>query len=153
MLERQLSAPTGCAASGDWVNGNLNENNSHYREGDSVPFRTKLTNLTPGTSYSFTIGYDTIQGGKHAYDYLTSYNRTESSANPCAGLLTVRRGAAGDPGRPVVVFTNPGSSQAAGQFSIWNGNVTGVAYGLRSAGGSRAVVISFTATASTVVVA
>ena len=78
--------PAGCAASDDWVNGNLNENNSHYREGDSVPFRTKLTNLTAGTSYSFTIGYDTIQGGKHAYDYLTSYNRTEPGANPCAGF-------------------------------------------------------------------
>ncbi len=149
----QLSAPTGCAASGDWVNGNLNENNSHYREGDSVPFRTKLTSLTPGTSYSFTIGYDTLQGGKHAYDYLTSYNRTEPAASPCAGFSPCVAGASGPiPTDPSLVFTNPGSSQAAGQIAIWNGNVTGVAYG-PAVTGSRAVVISFTATASTVVVA
>src|SRR5512133_3404473 len=31
--------PHGTPADGDWQNGDLQSNNSHYREGDSVPFR------------------------------------------------------------------------------------------------------------------
>src|SRR3989454_104538 len=80
-----FSSPTACT-DGAWQNGNLGPENAHFREGDSVPFRITFINLVPGTSYSVTIGYDTIVGGKNAYDYLTTYNRTESSADPCTGV-------------------------------------------------------------------
>src|SRR5882724_10846789 len=77
----QISAPVQCAGSA-WVNGNLGGENSHYREGDSVPFRATLTGIdTSVTTHTLTIQYDTLQSGKHAYDYLTSYNRTETTAD------------------------------------------------------------------------
>src|SRR5207302_1372012 len=40
---------TNCATSGDWVNGNLGSSKAHYLEGDSVPYRLRLTGLTAGT--------------------------------------------------------------------------------------------------------
>lgn len=71
----------------NWVNGNLNPQNSHYKEGDSVPYRYKLTGLTPGVVGQITIGYDTIHSDKHAIDYLTTFNRTETTADPCSDIL------------------------------------------------------------------
>src|SRR5690349_6889996 len=55
-----------------WQNGNLGPENSHYREGDSVPFRAILTNLdaSAGNTHTLVIQYDTLQNGMHAYDYL-----------------------------------------------------------------------------------
>src|SRR5258708_6267472 len=79
-----ISCPPG---SGDWQNGDLNRNNSHYREGDSVPFRIHFTGLTPNQSTAITISWQaTNSPGEHAYDYLTSWNRTVTSANPCSGF-------------------------------------------------------------------
>ena len=51
-----------------WQTGNAGASNSHYREGDSVPFRATLINLATSGSHSLVIGYDTIDSGKHAYD-------------------------------------------------------------------------------------
>jgi hypothetical protein len=47
------------------ANGNLGSENSHYREGDSVPFRAVLTNLdaSAGNTHTLVIQYDTLQGG------------------------------------------------------------------------------------------
>src|SRR5690349_17080040 len=85
----QFSAPVQCANSA-WVNGNLGPENSHYREGDSVPFRATLTGIdTSVTNHTLTIQYDTLQGGKHAYDYLTSFDRTETTADPTTGVSGV----------------------------------------------------------------
>ena len=67
--------------------GAFGTQNSHYREGDSVPFRATLTGLdTTATSHTLVIQYDTLQSDKHAYDYLTSYNRTEGTANANTGF-------------------------------------------------------------------
>jgi hypothetical protein len=78
----------------NWQNGNINENNAQYVEGDSVPFRVIYTGLTPGQSYTIRIAWDTTKGGKAAYDYLTSYNRTVPPTpnpnglvnDPCSGV-------------------------------------------------------------------
>ncbi|MGH7735772.1 MAG: hypothetical protein ACREOE_19275, partial [Gemmatimonadales bacterium] len=72
----------------DWINGDLNANKAVYREGDTVPFRAILTNLTggAGSSHSATIQYQTTKGGHHAYDYLTTLNNTVPAPDPCAGL-------------------------------------------------------------------
>src|SRR5206468_2220575 len=64
----QFSSPNSCPPG--WLNGNLNQSKSHYREGDSVPFRMVLTNLATSGTHTVVIQYDTLQGGKHAYDYL-----------------------------------------------------------------------------------
>src|SRR6266576_1659243 len=84
----QITAPVQCANDA-WVNGNLGEQNSHYREGDSVPFRATLTDLnaSAGNTHTLVIQYDTLQSGTHAYDYLTSFFRTETTADPTTVLI------------------------------------------------------------------
>ena len=69
-----------------WQNGNLNASNSHYSEGETVSYRARFTDLSPGEMYSATIEWDTTQQGKHAIDYLTGVSRTETTADPCAGV-------------------------------------------------------------------
>jgi uncharacterized repeat protein (TIGR01451 family) len=146
-----LASPQSCPPG--WQNGDLNGNNSHYREGDSVPFRAVLTNLSLG-SHTLVIEYDTLASGKHAYDYLTTYNRTVGSADPCAGVATCVPGASGAiPVDPSIAFANPSSSQVPGAISIWNGSVTGVAYGGADPADKRSLTITFTAAASTAVLA
>src|SRR5215469_6179623 len=81
--------PTNCT----WQNGNLNANQAHWLEGDSVPYQLVMSGLTPNTSYTVTIGYDTTKGGKHAIDYLTSYNRTMAGGAPS---ITPTNGAASE---------------------------------------------------------
>src|SRR5216683_1978616 len=68
-----------------WQNGDLNGSNSFYREGDSVPFRVILTKLAPG-DHTLVVQYDTLQSGKHAYDYLTRYDRTVLGLVACDGV-------------------------------------------------------------------
>ena len=69
-----------------WQNGNLGSSNSHYSEGDSVPYRATLVDLTVGATYGVQLEWDTTQSGKHAIDYLTSVERTETTASGCAGV-------------------------------------------------------------------
>jgi hypothetical protein len=87
-LEQCSNLATACDTthSANWQTGNLGSSNSDYAEGDSVPYRSINSNLTVGQTYKLHIEWDTTQSGKHALDYLTSYNRTESAANPCAGV-------------------------------------------------------------------
>jgi hypothetical protein len=83
-----------CNESDSWVNGNLNENKAHWREGESTVYRLYLTGLEnnistnpefpPGSGFhNVIIGYDITHSDKHGIDYLTSFNRTETMANPC----------------------------------------------------------------------
>ncbi|CAB4593815.1 unannotated protein [freshwater metagenome] len=69
-----------------WQTGNLNTNNSTYAEGESVPYRAEFIHLTAGQSYQVTIEWDTTKAGIHATDYLASYDMTELTAFPCAGI-------------------------------------------------------------------
>lgn len=83
-----------------WQNGNLGSSQAHYAEGESVPYRAVFTNAKEGTLYALTIEWDTTQQGKHALDYLTSWDtsfpvaRNETVPNPLlgvTGLLTQSR--------------------------------------------------------------
>ncbi|MDQ4123194.1 MAG: carboxypeptidase-like regulatory domain-containing protein [Acidobacteriota bacterium] len=86
--------PVPCNDSGDgvagYVNGNAGAQNAHYREGDSIPYRIRFSGLRENsTGNKIVIEYDTTELGKHAIDYLTSYDRTETVAmgnNPCSGV-------------------------------------------------------------------
>ena len=148
-----FGSPEQCTGSA-WQNGNLGDSNSHYREGDSVPFRAVLTNLSTSGAHTVVIEYDTIDNGAHAYDYLTSYDRTETTAAPCSGVSPCVPGTAGAiPVDPTIAFANPDSAQVPGAISIWNGSVTSVVYGTADAAGKRSVTVSFTATDSRVVLA
>lgn len=68
-----------------WINGNLGSNKSQYFEGDTVPQRITFTGLSANTTYTITFGWDVINSSEHAYDYLTTYNRTVTGADPCTG--------------------------------------------------------------------
>lgn len=67
-----------------WGNGNINSNNSQYREGDGIPYRLDITGLTNGT-WTVRLSYDFTKGGVYALDRITSYKLTQNS-DPCSGL-------------------------------------------------------------------
>jgi hypothetical protein len=59
----------------DWVSGSVNGTKAHYVEGQSIPYAVCLTNLEAGIPATMSFKYDTLKGGKHAIDFITSNNR------------------------------------------------------------------------------
>lgn len=135
-----------------WVNGNLGPQNSHYKEGDSVPYRYKLTGLTPNVAgQTITIAYDTLHSDVHAIDYLTTYNRTEGAADPCSDLLSAticsNPTTFAIPIDPNVVNNNLTGVQIPGVFTIYGGTITSVsAYTSTPSPSGSAVETSITIT-------
>ena len=123
-LEQCENLTTVCDSShpSNWITGNLGTSNSDYSEGDSVPFRATLNNLTIGASYGVNIGFESTKDGKHAYDYLTSFNRTESTAEPCIDVTC----SPPNDTLPIPIDTNvsgAGVTQVGSQFiSLFGGN-------------------------------
>src|SRR5262249_5969977 len=68
-----------------WQNGNMNENNSHYLEGQSVPYRLVMTGLTNGP-HVVIIEWDIKNSDRDAIDYLTSCHRIVETVDPLSGL-------------------------------------------------------------------
>ena len=68
-----------------WVNGNAGASNSHYREGESIPYRIRLDNLSLG-EHTVIIEWDTRHSGVNAIDYITYYDRIAEAVNPLLGL-------------------------------------------------------------------
>jgi uncharacterized repeat protein (TIGR01451 family) len=153
----QLGSPSSCPSG--WQNGNLNPQNSTYREGDSVPFRAILTGL-PSGEHTLVIQYDTTQNGKHAYDYLTSFSRTVPGVDPCNGVASCNS-AAGTNFGPIPVSNNPTVPgvgvvpDAERFFTIWNGTITGAVLGGASdvAGEQQSITVTFTSSSADVVIA
>ena len=115
-LEQCSNLSTTCdtAHSSNWQTGNLGTSNSDYAEGDSVPYRSIASNLTVGKTYKLMIEWDATQSGKHAIDYPTSYDRTEGTANPCAGVTC----SGGTSTLPIPIdphVTTAGVTQVSGQ--------------------------------------
>ena len=132
----QLSSPTTVT----WQNGNLNSNNSHYIEGQSVPYRLVMSNLPVGTPVTVTMNFDITHGAKYAIDFITGYNwlqphnfsnhTTPESIDPLAGT-----GVSGTPdylrpSDPPYLSANlavPGAPGALASFRSVNGyNSSGV---------------------------
>ena len=116
----------GCNSSAtQWVNGNLGESKSVYFEGDSIPYRLTLGNLSTSGSHSVTIEWDTTKSGKHAIDYIDTFNQSVANANPCLGVsgcsafneFTI-------PADPQV--TGAGKTPIAGKFRLYGGTITAV---------------------------
>ena len=79
----QLANETGSI---QWINGDLNRNNSTYTEGMSVPQRLILTGMTtPDAGHYVTFGYDFTKSGKYAYDFMASWSQASESAGDIAG--------------------------------------------------------------------
>jgi hypothetical protein len=70
----------------DWINGDLNGQNSVYAEGLSVPQRIILSDLT-GTSHSLTFKFKVSETPGFGYDFITSWEEAIADANgKLAGL-------------------------------------------------------------------
>ncbi|HYT70876.1 MAG TPA: hypothetical protein VEK78_05795, partial [Gemmatimonadales bacterium] len=171
------SAPVACTTGGPggaWVNGNLNASKAHYLEGQSVPYRLRMDNVATAGSHTVTIEWDVTKGGKHALDYLTSFDRTESSADPCADVsgcslagpkstyaipvdANVTKGQNGSDDAPAGPTGGDDIAQVPGVFTLFNGTITSVsAYttsGTLTGDASTRITITFTATASSPVLA
>ncbi|MBI5037148.1 MAG: DUF11 domain-containing protein [Candidatus Kerfeldbacteria bacterium] len=148
-----------------WVNGNAGEANSHYVEGESIPYRAVLTGLPTATPITITFGYDIKHSDRHAIDYLTQYDRTDVSVNPindipaASGLPNTfaipAPSSVGSPvaGQPTNSFNNLPAAERV--MSIWNGTISSMNYvteGVLTASNSETrIAITFTATNSTVV--
>lgn len=117
-----IDSPVTCGAG--WSNQDLNAQQSHYRENDSVPFRALLSGLSTSGSHTFTFSWRTTKGGKHAYDYLTTYNRTQA-ADPCYGVS----GCGASSVFPIpadLQVTGAGVTPDSGNFTIFGGSITNV---------------------------
>ena len=68
--------PNGILDPVTWTTGNVNAQKAHYTTGMTIPYRLGISGLTPGVTYRVVLGYDTKHGGKHAIDFLTSYDRS-----------------------------------------------------------------------------
>ncbi len=72
-------------AAGDchWISSIVQASNSKYYEGMSVPQRTIFTGIpaTAGDVHTLTFSHLATKGGKHAYDWLTSYNQAVTEAS------------------------------------------------------------------------
>ena len=149
-----------------WQNGNLNSNQAHYTEGDSAPYRIVLTNVPTTGTNTLVIEYDIMNSSKHAIDFLTSYDRTETTANPCSGILPCVAGTAvaipapSSVGSPVVGMPTASFNAIAAadkKVSVFNGAITSLTYvsqgSLTVAQSSTQVQIQFTANDPTVVIA
>ncbi len=149
--------PVPCAGLA-WVNGNAGADNAHYVEGGSIPYRAKFTNLKSGEIYSATIEWDTTRSGKHALDYLTTFNRTEVTADPCSDVAGVNCFDIHTFGIPLDPNVSAGGATQIGdqQFTAYGGTITGVsAYTLAgdyTGSSSTSVSVTFTANANGAVV-
>ncbi|WP_353509976.1 hypothetical protein, partial [Intrasporangium sp.] len=117
----------GCSTSAtDWVNGNVVASKALYFEGDSLPYRVKLTDLSLA-SHTLTIQWDTTKGGKHALDYLTTFNRTVADANPCVGVSGCLPGTFSTFPIPAdTQVTGAGVTPVPGVFTMYGGTITAV---------------------------
>src|SRR5262245_53758272 len=96
-------APDGDGTGGNdevFVNGNLNQSKAHYNEGDSIPYRAKIDDLTTNVTYGLQIQWDTVDSRAYALDYLTGFNFSfegtkhpgEPDVTPTVGITDVSSG-------------------------------------------------------------
>ena len=152
-----------------WQNGNLGQSQAHYFEGDSVPYRLKFSDLSVGSSYNVTIEYDTTEnsGAKHAIDYLTSFDRTETTADPCSGVAGCSLAVNDTFAIPVdgnvtagfdgVSGNGDDITQIPGVFTLFGGDITAISgytlIGTYAGASKTRITVTFTANAENPVLA
>jgi hypothetical protein len=165
-----LGPPPVSGQSCSWVSGNVNASKASYLEGSSVAYRMQMGGLVNGSSHSLTIAWASSQTGKHALDYLTTYNSTVGLAHPCDGTTGCSGSGSTFP-IPTDLALSGGSSlgtgmvggrwqllgPSTGNLTIWGGtitSITGLSYsGSFSGTSSTQITINFTASASNPVIA
>ena len=115
----------GCSVSAsDWVSGNVGASKANYLEGDFIPYRIVMTGLTTG-AHSITVEWDTTKAGKHALDYIGTFNETVATANPCLGVA----GCSSSATFPIpadLQVTGAGVTPLPGNFTLYGGTITSV---------------------------
>ncbi len=154
----------------DWINGNSNAQKSHYVEGESIPYRLVLTDLTVG-SHVVDIEWDIRKSSKATIDYITSFQRINETVNPLRGLAGTFGAPSTFPIPPPPISTTSGTPGGLPQpltsfaglpaleklFTIYNGTITGIQYiengSWSVADSSQRLRITLNAAASQVVLA
>lgn len=154
------AAPRACSGSA-WISGTVNKNNSHYVEDNATPLRLVFSGLQVGSTNVITFQWDTTEAGVHAYDYLESFDHTETLGmgdNPCSGVAGCSLGTFTTVAVPVdPLVSGSGVIQRAGVFVLFNGTLTGVsAYqyvGTFTGRSTATITLTFTANTSNPVLA
>ncbi len=145
------SPPTPC----DWVNGNLGASKAQYLEGESIGYRMRFGNLDTAAAHTVTIEWDATKQGKHAIDYLTSWDRSVSG-DPCAGVSgSVCASAPGTLAIPQDAHVP--FAQIPGAFALYGGTIDSVSgysvSGSYSSDSSTSISIHFHASVANPVLA
>ena len=83
-----------------------------------------MTDLTTNTPHTIVLGYDIFENGKHAIDYLGTYNATETDSNPCSGVLPACAGPTTTGAIPLDTVTIPATiTQKPGVFTLFGGTI------------------------------
>jgi hypothetical protein len=140
---------TTCTANA-WSIGNVSASSAYWYEGDSVPVRAVFGGLTTGVQHSVTFDWRTTTSSKHAYDYLTRFDRTASTADPCSGVTGCSPGSFTTAPIPLDPLATASITQIAGEFVMYGASIDGVSsYGLSGSyagDSSTEVTITFTPT-------
>jgi hypothetical protein len=70
----------------NWATGNSNNANSHFFEGQSIPYRLTISKVRADFRGTIEIEWDTRTNGKSAIDYITGFDRICESVEPVPGL-------------------------------------------------------------------
>lgn len=62
----------------EWQTGDLNAQNSAYREGQSIPYMLRIDNAAASQAFSLSVRYDCDKDGTNAFDFLTVFDRNRS---------------------------------------------------------------------------
>ena len=82
-----------------------------------------MDGLDTSETHTITIEWDTVKNDKHAIDYLTTYNRTETDANPCSDVSDCDLSSYDTETIP----SDPNAvNQISGVFTLFGGNITGL---------------------------
>jgi len=108
----QNGQPVGTNAA--WSNGSINGQNSAYNEGNSVPYRYFVTGVTAGSAHFFTLQMEYSKGGKAAFDYPTSFDRSYAAGLRCSPISTAVPADCGQGGDLSRQLPDPNGSVAGG---------------------------------------
>ena len=119
-----------------WVNGNINHAKAIFFEGEVIPYRVVIDPAVPGQEYQITVGWDAIEKGKNALDYIATYNESVTKANPCDGFTCdhdnpsyvepIPADTEMQKGRDRTVDSKDDVYQIPGAFTAWGGNIIDV---------------------------
>lgn len=68
-----------------WVTGNANATQSHFKEGDTIPYRIVINNPTASQTYAVSVLWDTRKSGINATDYIAYARTIPEVVDPCDG--------------------------------------------------------------------